>query len=306
VKVLVVGDIMLDRYVWVETHRQAPEASIPVWDELREEYRLGGAANVANNLKAIGDDEVQVHLAGIFRQTQVNQALIHRAGVDTTLCNHGVGMVKNRYVEGEKIIFRSDSIRMFDPAAVSIFEEQFRFLLRGQSFDAVIISDYAKGTVTSRITDMLRMTPTGPVVVDSKRQDLRIFERFQVLKVNSEEHGIQASMERIHYGSRCVESLFDYVVVTRGGEGADLLQCEQVKSNQRRSLVHRFNFPVEHVDVKDVTGCGDTHTAALTFSMLKNSGDMMAAVKFANACARSVVQKFGTSVPTHPTPTSPA
>lgn len=288
---------MLDRYVFVKTERQAPETPIPVWDELHEEYRLGGAANVANNLKSIGGDEVEVQLAGVFKQSDVNRALIKKCGVDTVLCCHGQGMVKNRFIEEERIIFRSDTLKRFDVEQVTYLEKQFEMLM-APSYDAVIISDYDKGTVTPGLMTLIQGLGVSPIVVDSKRKDLNIFKGSQVLKVNSEEYGIQSSMERLCYGSRCVESLFDYVVITKGSQGAELRQCEKTKSDERRSLVYSESFGIEPVQAKDVTGCGDTHTAALTFALLKNGGDIRSAIKFANACARSVVQKFGTSVPT--------
>jgi sugar/nucleoside kinase (ribokinase family) len=120
-----------------------------------------------------------------------------------------------------------------------------------------------------------------------------------VLKVNAHEHGIQASMEKKLYDNRCVESFFKYCVVTSGRLGAMLIECEKAKTDQYMHVIHKENFPTEEVPVKDVTGCGDTHTAALTFSYLKTR-DVRRSVKFANACARDVVQKFGTSVTTAP------
>lgn len=287
-KVLVVGDVMLDRYSHVRTTRLAEEAKIPVWDELYDEHRLGGAANTAHNLKAIGGDEVQVHLAGICGSKTVYQ-LLDKVGVIRDRVVGMATMTKRRFVdESQKFVMRLDNFRVFDPNDVELFEQLVDYY--PQQFDAIIFSDYDKGTITENVVRKLR--PLAPLtVVDSKREDLRIFDGMRVLKVNELEYSAQVS-SRLYPN---VTKFFDFVVVTRGKDGADLLQCEQVKSNDRRYIVHKEEFPVEKVIAKDVTGCGDTHTAAMTFALLKTH-DIRTAVKFANKCAAKVVQQFGTSV----------
>lgn len=273
-RVLVVGDAMIDRYVFVNSNRMAPEAPIPVWVKQGVDDRPGGAANVCENLRAIAQGEVDIMLAGILNPA----------------------MIKVRYVDADqRIVYRVDSFEKFDPNATTQYEQAFcDYLFPAELPDAIIISDYDKGTISEKVVQRIRESGVKPVIVDSKRKDLRIFEGFQVLKINLAEYGVQCASQDY----TCVERLFDNVVVTKGKDGAELRMCEKVKSNDRRYLVHTEQFPVEKVEkVVDVTGCGDTHTAALTFSLLKNGGDIRLALKFANACARSVVQKFGTSVP---------
>lgn len=287
-KVLVVGDIMLDQYTFARTERRAEEANIPVWDEVRNEYRLGGAANTAHNLKAIGKEEVEVHLAGMCGSAVVSH-LLDGAGILRDRVMGGSTMTKRRFVdETQKYVMRLDNFRRFDPAEVDFFEMMMDYW--PQSFDAAIISDYDKGTITEKIVKLVRNV-SGFVVVDSKREDLRVFEGTNVLKVNESEHGAQSSSKLYTNFTK----FFEYVVVTRGKDGADLLQCEQVKSTDKRYIIHRENFPADKVTAKDVTGCGDTHTAAMTFALLKNR-EIRNAVRFANQCAGKVVQQFGTSV----------
>ncbi|MHB8407896.1 MAG: bifunctional heptose 7-phosphate kinase/heptose 1-phosphate adenyltransferase [Acidiferrobacterales bacterium] len=295
-KIIVVGDVMLDRYTHVFSRRQAPEATIPVWDIDRHELRLGGAANVANNILALGGNEVEVYLAGVTGVKSLET--IMQTGIKTDFLTCGSTMEKQRFVEKEKILFRVDNIQKFPDSDIRFFTLMFKELIwqtvqHEDGFDAVVFSDYDKGTITQDVVDVLRECRTKPVVVDSKRRDLRMFQGFDVLKVNEQEYGFQVATE--HYNG--VERLFDFVVVTKGGQGAELRQCEVTKSNEKRYMVHTEQFPVDPVEKPvDVTGCGDTHTAALTFSLLKNS-DMRAAVRFANAVSRNVVKKFGTSVP---------
>ena len=113
-RVLVAGDLMLDHYVHVRTSRKAEEADIPVWDEFKNEYRLGGAANVAHNLKAIGGRDVSVHLAGICGSSVVSSRL-RDLDIDTSLVVGHETMTKRRYVDSDgRIVMRADNFRQFD------------------------------------------------------------------------------------------------------------------------------------------------------------------------------------------------
>lgn len=296
-KVLVVGDVMVDRYTFVSTDRIAPEAPIPVWDEVRTEQRLGGAANVAHNLKSLGP-EIEVYLAGIVEMKR-NLPLLQGAGIDViTLCTHGSTMLKHRYVDEKSLryLFRADSFKKFPEKDVTFFEEMLSHFLPEKRFDAVIFSDYDKGTITDKVVRLARAC-SDLVIVDSKRLDLSMYQNSKILKVNEHEYARQGLCSAYPY----VEMLFENVVVTKGARGAELRQSEMVNdpavSNgvvNLRYKIHTEQFPVSSVNAKDVTGCGDTHTAAMAFSLLVNK-DIRLAIKFANACAQSVVQKFGTS-----------
>lgn len=306
-RILVVGDIMVDRYTYVFSERVAPEAPIPVWDKVEHENRLGGAANVAHNLVALGGDEVEVYLAGIADAPA--KRMFSRLGIDTVLCSGAETMYKDRFVDKQTMsyLFRCDNMRKFSAEGKSSFRKCMDILSRGLLFDAVIFSDYDKGTIDNEIVQLAAqqsmLTNQALVVVDSKRIDLSIFKGSHVLKVNESEYSTQVS----HGPYRCVEELFRAVVVTKGSKGAELRQAVKsvvdnrtnvpvvIDSNENTYIVNSEEFPTIAVNARDVTGCGDTHTAALTFSLLKND-DIRLAVKFANECARNVVQKFGTSV----------
>lgn len=295
-KVLVVGDIMVDKYTYVQSSRYAPEAPIPVWDQIRNENRLGGAANVAHNLKALGGEDVEVFLSGIVDQQ--DKKMISRLGIDTILCDGFESMRKHRYVDEKtsKIVFRCDDRLTFHRQSHESLELCLQHFMRGHMFDAVIFSDYNKGTITQKIVDLV-VPCTKLRVVDSKRLDLSMYRGMDLLKLNESEYGSQGLCSAYPY----VEALFDHVVVTKGSKGAQLRQAERGQEVGKEGVinlkyvVHAEEFPSVAVNAIDVTGCGDTHTAAMTFSLLKNN-DLRMAVKFANECARNVVQKFGTSV----------
>jgi len=290
-KILVVGDVMIDRYVHVKTERQAPEAPIPVWDEVSVEHRLGGAANVAHNVAALGGDEVEVFLAGLVEPKY--KKMISSFGINTILCTGEETMIKNRYVdENMKYLLRADNIKKFTKKTFYGLHKCLEHFLPGHEFDAVVYSDYDKGTIDEKVVELIRkITNPKIVTVDSKCTDLSMYRGSTILKINEFEHANQIS--KAPYKS--VEQLFKYVVVTHGSKGSELRENVAQYGTDRSYATTAEMFVGESVKATDVTGCGDTHAAALTFSLVKNS-DVRLAVKFANACARNVVQKFGTSV----------
>lgn len=293
-RILVVGDIMIDRYCRVRTNRMAQEASIPIWDEVSRECRLGGAGNLANNLKSVGGDDVDVHLYGIYGDDEWDTLVALTDSANISLycgpCPKTVTMVKERHVdENNRHVFRKDNIKRFSTDGVEWFSGTMEFVVRSQEYDAVVVSDYDKGTLTSKIASMLGRYRTR--FVDSKRQDLRMFKGFTALKLNESEFSAQVS--NLSYGTS-FEGLFENCIITRGPNGAELRQYDHEKSSGKKYVVHSESFPIEEkIDAVDVTGCGDTHTAAALFCYLQ-TGDIRMAIRFANKCASRKVQKFGT------------
>jgi rfaE bifunctional protein kinase chain/domain len=283
-KFLVIGDVMLDRYTWVETSRKAPEASIPVWDTLEEKMNLGGAANVAANIKALGGSEVDVFLAGIVGSSAEANDLLNQFQINRKYCpSGGSPMIKHRFVENvsgtDSIIFRNDNFKKFASDDVKHLESMVR-LADLSSFDVVVFSDYDKGSINWQLVYFVKhyCTKSGAkLVVDSKRTDVSIFSGFDVLKVNEKEMSVLPK--------KFVLEDFAAVVETLGSRGAFLHQ-------KNKEIEY---FPTSPREAVDVTGCGDTHTAAMAFALAK-AKDLRWAIKFANVAAGNVVQKFGTSV----------
>jgi rfaE bifunctional protein kinase chain/domain len=307
--ILVVGDIIIDHYIDVVTSRKAEESNINVYDEVKNYYRLGGAANVANNVRSLFkfDDVVNVYLMGIaglndtldirvdsfgnIRSTVSD--LIRDSGIDESLLNFyysGDTMIKSRYTNSKNIIFRSDNKKIFNEKNIEHFNETFFSRLSSRApYDIVIISDYDKGTISKNVTDHI-FDLNVPVIVDSKRYDLEIFNGADVIKLNEFEYYRQVSG---HLYS-CPEKLCKNLVVTRGSKGCELRVYDSSKSKDNEYVTHIESFPVNKVDSVDVTGCGDTHTASMAYSLLF-SKDIRKAIEFANKCSSVVVTKFGTS-----------
>lgn len=290
-RILVVGDIILDRYIKVTSDRMAPESNIKVWDKYYDYYKLGGAANVANNIKTL-DKNINVFLCGIVASE--HRKLIEKSGINVSFCVGNETMQKDRFVHGDKYVFRYDNFKKFTILSVECLCERFEKFIKSQRFDAIVFSDYDKGTIKDSIINNIK-NYSCLTVVDSKRLNLSMYRGMDLLKLNELEYSRQIS----HAPYDSVESLFRNVVVTKGKHGAQLRILNNNVDEDCKGVIKRIykidteDFLVKEEKVKDVTGCGDTHTAAMTVSLLKEK-DIRLAIKFANVCAGKVVVKFGT------------
>lgn len=294
--VMVLGDLMLDRYTDVSSKRQAAEAQIPVWDAGDSEVRLGGAANVALNIRAI-DPDALVSVAGICDIDL--EDLLAEFKICQETAHVEFGMVKHRFVDdANRIVARVDYVNRFSELDVDKLVSHLKSMQRifkQPMFDILIVSDYDKGTVTDEsLSVCMEMAKGKPIIVDSKRKDIRMFSGADVLKLNEHEYGIQVANVELP----AFERLFKNVVVTRGAKGAELRVFDSAKSDaaRQRFVTYSEMFPVEEIRAVDVTGCGDTHTAAMAVSLCCDH-DVRNAIRKGNLAARDVVSRFGTSVP---------
>jgi len=295
-KVLVIGDIIYDRYVYVKTERMSQEASdVPIYDvEEEDEVRLGGAANVAANIQALGGDEVEVYVSGICGVGEQYE-MTHHGLIPNRCYASRDRMEKCRFIDGATHIFRVDNRKKFSSSDVCIFEDKMERTTF--DFDAVIFSDYDKGTITKSIVKKA-IESDALVIVDSKRPCLSMYRGADVLTFNLEEFSHQIYRSEYPY----VEELFKYVVITMGAAGARLHWIDSIDTSippgvvKGRYKVSSMEFEATDIDdVVDTTGCGDTHTAAITMGLLRDPGNIIDSIIYANKCAAIAVQRFGTT-----------
>lgn len=240
-KILLIGDDCVDVYQYGTVERISPEAPVPVFKFSSEEQRPGMAGNVAANLRALGCEVDYLH-----SETSTKTRLI-----DSRSKQHIVRIDNDA---------KATAIR-FD-TAVPVF------------YDAVVISDYDKGTVSYElIEEIISQSHSGvnyPVFVDTKKTDLDRFQGAWV-KINELEHSK-------------IKSECSGLIVTRGAKGA-------------RVPHYKLDFAAPVVEVADVTGAGDTFLAALTVEYLTQQ-DIAAAIPYAIRAASVTVQKFGVYAPT--------
>lgn len=299
-KILVVGDSIIDKYTYVTSTRRAAEADIPVYDVESEETRPGGALNVTANIASLSENaEIQYlgvvddEVSDIFLRPVFSDKVCECASYEDSEV-----LLKHRVVLESEIISRIDYMKSFASKDVARVEKAAAVLNEcGFTFDAVVYSDYGKGAVTDEVV-RLTMPLSKLRIVDSKRKDLSVFRGCEVLKLNSNEYGDVSSFASLGkaHSYTCVEEIFGNVVVTKGENGAELRIYDESLSKKMNSYaVHTEIFKTRKRNALDVTGCGDTHLAALVVSLV-NGADIRSAVRFANERAGDVVEVFGTAI----------
>jgi rfaE bifunctional protein kinase chain/domain len=290
-RVLVVGDVMLDRYWFGDVGRISPEAPVPVVKVDRVEERPGGAANVARNavslgaevslLSVVGRDEAGVKLRRLLKREGVTALLQTDAGLSTT--------VKLRVIARQQQLVRVDFETAPSHEALASKLRDFQRLLRDT--DAVILSDYGKGGLT-HIVNMIRMARDAgkPVLVDPKGDDYSRYRGATLITPNrSEFREVAGSWKSESDLTRRANALMGKLkaralLVTRSEEGMTLYQPGR-----------RLHVAAQAREVFDVSGAGDTVIATLGV-MLARGASLEEAVRVANRAAGIVVGKFGTAV----------
>lgn len=296
VRVLVVGDIMLDRYIWGKVSRISPEAPVPVVKLERTTVTLGGAGNVANNLSGLGcgvsvvgvcgRDHAAAELQQLLSQKSITHQLIEEAGRPTT--------TKTRIMAHTQQALRLDeeSSRALSPETEQrVLAAASRELGKCQ---AVILSDYGKGlfasgTITRNIIQEARQLRI-PVLVDPKGTDWQRYHKATCITPNASELEAVAGTvpeddeAALISAAHAVRSRFDadWLLVTRGPKGMCLVGPSQP-----------VVIPAEAREVYDVSGAGDTVIATLAAALAAGQS-MESAARIANLAAGIVVGKLGT------------
>ena len=299
-RVLVLGDLILDRYVWGNTDRISPEAPVPVVRVERESIMLGGAGNVARNLASlgaqvevlglVGDDETAAELEGLFERWKIDTGvLLREPGRPTTL--------KTRVISRGQQVVRYDR-ESEEPIGDGLVERLLDSLrTSGGRADGAIIQNYGKGLLTSEVV-MEAMAILEErnvrVFVDPKEPPWEIYRRAELIKPNLREAEqltrirvrVDDDLARIGVQLRLLTDGAT-VAVTRGGQGMTLFGVDG-------EMCH---IPTQLRQVSDVAGAGDTAIAALALARLSGA-TWREAAELANAAAGVVVQVPGTATST--------
>ena len=278
-RIWVLGDVMLDRYLVGHVERVSPEAPVPVLALLRIEDKAGGAANVAQNLIALG---AEVALAGRVGDDEAASALrgvLSKAGVRTAGLHHEPGAVttvKQRALAGQQQLLRIDSERTSPMGADS---QSACLTALAQELPApqlIILSDYGKGVVTrALVEELLQRYPQTPIFVDPKGRDYSKYRGAFLITPNEQEAALAAGLPISDNASLLAasERLGDLlpgtaILVTQGARGMSLhlppsVQGSAGQASKPGALIHS---PAQARQVFDVTGAGDTALAALAVS----------------------------------------
>lgn len=296
-RVLVVGDVMLDHYLSGRIERISPEAPVPVVEVLHEEYRLGGAANVALNLQSLGAQAILIGITGDDRDGQQFQELLQQSGIQTK----GIHIVANRptTVKTRIMAKQQQIVRVDREICTEIKAAEQRAILKRikvaiPTVDAVIIEDYDKGLLTSSLIHQileLCKAHDKQVTVDPKFQHFFNYAGVTVFKPNFKELqsnlGITIVTENdfVEAAATLQERInCDHLVITRGSKGLTIFSKGK----------HPIQLPTFAKEVFDVSGAGDTVISVLTLGMAAGLPIREAAL-LANHAAGVVCGKMGTS-----------
>jgi rfaE bifunctional protein kinase chain/domain len=292
--VLVVGDVMLDRYWFGDVDRISPEAPVPVVKIARTEERPGGAANVARNAAALGAQATLLSVVGTDEPGAALERLIAAENVRTLLHRDPSlpTTVKLRVIGRQQQLLRIDFETSPSHEVLATKLQDYETLVTGAG--AVILSDYGKGGL-AHIAAMIELARTAgkPVLVDPKGDDWGKYRGATIITPNrsefrkvagrwSDEADFAARAERV-----CRELDLTALLITRSEEGMSLFADSGT-----------LHIPAQAREVFDVTGAGDTVIATLG-ALLAAGATLPDAVRIANAAAGVVVGKFGTAV-VHP------
>ena len=274
-RVAVVGDLMLDRYYWGSVHRVSPEAPVPVVEVDTESVRFGGAANVANNIQALGGRAFLIglvgddHPGGMFKKMLGDQGL-DTAGIVTDSARPTT--IKTRVIAAGQHVVRIDNESKQD--CPGLLRTRLIDAVRSniRSLDGIIIEDYNKGVVTRDLIHAVIAAANEhgkPVAVDPKFNNFFEYKNVTVFKPNRREveealgGKLKTATEVERAGKSLLESLnARNVLLTRGEEGMSLFQSDG-------TITH---FPTTAADVQDVSGAGDTVISTLTMALVAGGG----------------------------------
>jgi D-beta-D-heptose 7-phosphate kinase/D-beta-D-heptose 1-phosphate adenosyltransferase len=295
-KMLVIGDLMLDRYIFGDASRISPEAPVPVIDVEQEKETLGAAGNVALNLRSVG---VDVEILGSFGFDVPGEQLKHLLATHAIKFNPSCQQKNIRTILKTRVIVRNQQLCRLDiedvPEKYTLEQNTYleKLLAEINRYDGIIFSNYAKGTITQRIADRVIEAAQSHGIVtaaDPKPKSGIRFTGIDLLKPNKSEAFEMMEDSHNHFNTNevCLNIFAKhqpkYLVITLGQEGMLIAEngkiVEQIASNAR--------------EIFDVSGAGDTAIAFLTAALAVHE-PITSAAKLANLASGIVVGKVGTA-----------
>jgi len=297
--VLVIGDVMVDHFIWGKVSRISPEAPVPVVDVQKDSILLGGCANVLNSIYAMGG---KVYVTGVIGADDIGQGLLSELRsrkIDTA----GVVVEKGRpttlktrvVAHGQQVVrFDNESRKPIPNTSTQKILDYVKLLHK--KIGAIVVSDYGKGVISRELIEGITSIVKDSnvfICLDPKQSDFSIYQGVHVITPNHHEAQRAAGMEinngddLLRLGEKLLKKFdFKALLVTRGEEGMSLFE-------KRRKIDHTY-FPAQAKEVYDVTGAGDTVIGVLALALAAQAS-LIEATCLANHAAGIVVGKVGTA-----------
>ena len=299
IKILLIGDVMIDHYLYGQINRISAEAPVPIVDIEDEEYRLGGAANVALNLLGLGAKTTLLTMLG---DDEVGRKALHLMKENNLKTNHVLTSklrttsLKTRIFDDDRQVVRFDRE---DDADLSkeqeeMLLEELNALLKKEKFNAIILQDYNKGVLTKKIIKQILLITAKlniPVVVDPKEYNFFEYQQIDLFKPNLKELSdalkIKIDPKNINSLRKAAEELkkknrFDNLMLTLGPNGIFIYE-----QNGDSYIV-----PSRVIKTADVSGAGDTVVSIAALGLAQKL-PLMKVAKLANIAVGKVCKKVG-------------
>lgn len=279
IRILVIGDIMLDKYLIAEVNRISPEAPVPIAHVKEEYYSLGGCGNVVRNIRELGaqvDCLASVHMD--YNGERIKDELDRIGAGDIVIYGSQVTTIKERIIADERKVqmLRIDReyIEKVDSnKVINTFKKYNK-----NNYDIMVVSDYAKGMITKELMDFLRTQNTKIIVDPKPEHGLYYIDVFMITPNKKEWIEMKVSSQ---YNLKNVK----YILETKGSKGMSLYDFNQ-----------SWNIVTEDpLDIYNVSGCGDVVISVMAVCLSMGSNAVQAA-KIANKCAGYTATKPGTSI----------
>lgn len=298
-KILVIGDVMLDKYIWGEVTRISPEAPVQIVNVVKEEYVPGGASNVAANIAELG---ASVWMVGVVGNDETRDKLINEAAKKKINSDYLISdpekrtILKVRVFGGKQQLLRFDYEKKGDISSNT--EQKILSSIKGiiKDIDAVIVSDYAKGMITGDLMESLKelcKKSSMLLIVDPKPEHKEYYKNVTLITPNTAEAKKMAGLSEDgkedveSVGKKLLAELNSNVLITRGEKGMSLFEKDG-------SIL---SIPTFAKEVYDIIGAGDTSVAALALALASGASLEESAI-IANHAAGITVGKVGTSTVT--------
>jgi rfaE bifunctional protein kinase chain/domain len=297
-KILILGDVMLDKYIWGDVSRISPEAPVQIVNVTRESYVPGGAANVANNIAALS---AKSFIVGVVGNDNTKKELIKELEKRNVDVNGLIIDENKRTIRKVRVFGRNQQLLRFDYEKKGYVDANtensiFDFVSKKlDEIDAIIISDYAKGTITKNLMEKLIALckeKNKIVVIDPKPKHKGFYKNATLITPNhkeahemtglAEEYLSDVDIEKM--GKKLLGELNSTILITKGEKGMSLFE-----KDEKVTIIPTFAK-----EVYDIVGAGDTSAATLTLALASGASFGEAAV-IANHAAGITVGKIGTS-----------
>lgn len=286
--ILIIGDMMLDKYIFGNVERISPEAPVQVVEVEKENYLPGGAANVANNIAALQGNAFMTGIVGKDSEADILLNELKKRNINT----QGIFTDSNKpTIQKVRVLGQKQQLLRIDYEKREYLNKEIENKILNfikekiSNIDAVIISDYAKGVITQNLIEQIKdIAKDNIIIVDPKPKHKDFYKGVSLVTPNIKEAKEMTNKEDINeIGKELINELNTEILITRGEKGMSLFEKHEIT-----------HIPTKAKEVYDVSGAGDTVVATLTLALTAGATLKQAAI-LANHAAGITVGKLGTS-----------